>query len=165
MCLVLASAESFTLYVLSKMAERYNGKTYGTLVRKALGRKLSAGEVLHLCIYDVAWDRVHASGGIHVWHMPALEETLGDDACLQFGGGTIGHAWGNAPGAAANRVAFEACIQARDEGRDLARGILTLCPIACSPVPGDAAVPVGLLHCLPGHHRRLVQPAAEDGRR
>ena len=54
MCLVLASAESFTLYVLSKMAERYNGKTYGTLVRKALGRKLSAGEVLHVRIHDVA---------------------------------------------------------------------------------------------------------------
>jgi ribulose-bisphosphate carboxylase large chain len=29
-----------------------------------------------------------ASGGIHVWHMPALVEIFGDDACLQFGGGT-----------------------------------------------------------------------------
>lgn len=45
MCLILASAEAFTLYVLSKMAERYNSKTYGTLVRKALGRKLSSGEL------------------------------------------------------------------------------------------------------------------------
>ena len=62
-----------------------------------------------------------ASGGIHVWHMPALVEIFGDDACLQFGGGTLGHPWGNAPGAAANRVALEACIQARNEGRDLAR--------------------------------------------
>lgn len=43
MCLVLASAEAFTLYVLSKMAERYQGRTYGILIRKALGRKLSAG--------------------------------------------------------------------------------------------------------------------------
>uniref|UniRef100_A0A453GEJ5 Uncharacterized protein n=1 Tax=Aegilops tauschii subsp. strangulata TaxID=200361 RepID=A0A453GEJ5_AEGTS len=31
------------------------------------------------------------------------------------------HPWGNAPGAAANRVALEACVQARNEGRDLAR--------------------------------------------
>ena len=31
-----------------------------------------------------------ASGGIHVWHMPALVEIFGDDACLQFGGGTLG---------------------------------------------------------------------------
>lgn len=47
MCLILASAEAFTLYVLSKMAERYQGRTYGTLVRLALGRKLSAGYFLH----------------------------------------------------------------------------------------------------------------------
>jgi ribulose-bisphosphate carboxylase large chain len=33
---------------------------------------------------------------IHVWHMPALVEIFGDDACLQFGGGTLGHPWGNA---------------------------------------------------------------------
>jgi ribulose-bisphosphate carboxylase large chain len=32
-----------------------------------------------------------ASGGIHVWHMPALVNIFGDDACLQFGGGTLGH--------------------------------------------------------------------------
>ena len=62
-----------------------------------------------------------ASGGIHVWHMPALVDIFGDDACLQFGGGTLGHPWGNAPGAAANRVALEACVQARNEGRSLAR--------------------------------------------
>jgi ribulose-bisphosphate carboxylase large chain len=62
-----------------------------------------------------------ASGGIHVWHIPALVEIFGDDACLQFGGGTLGHPWGNAPGACANRVALEACVLARNEGRDLAR--------------------------------------------
>ena len=62
-----------------------------------------------------------ASGGIHVWHMPALVEIFGDDACLQFGGGTLGHPWGNAPGATANRVALEACVQARNEGRNLMR--------------------------------------------
>ena len=50
-----------------------------------------------------------------------MVEIFGDDACLQFGGGTLGHPWGNAPGACANRVALEACVQARNEGRDLAR--------------------------------------------
>ena len=38
-----------------------------------------------------------ASGGIHIWHMPALVDIFGDDACLQFGGGTLGHPWGNPP--------------------------------------------------------------------
>jgi len=37
---------------------------------------------------------------------------------LQFGGGTIGHPQGIAAGATANRVAVEAMIQARNEGRD-----------------------------------------------
>ncbi|KAL8098338.1 hypothetical protein AgCh_031192 [Apium graveolens] len=43
-----------------------------------------------------------ASGGIHVWHMPALTEIFGDDSLLQLGGGTLAHPWGNAPGAVAN---------------------------------------------------------------
>lgn len=60
-----------------------------------------------------------ASGGIHVWHMPALLNIFGDDSVLQFGGGTAGHPGGNAAGAAANRVALEACVKARNEGRDL----------------------------------------------
>jgi len=60
-----------------------------------------------------------ASGGIHVWHMPALVAIFGDDAVLQFGGGTLGHPWGNAAGAAANRVALEACVEARNQGREL----------------------------------------------
>lgn len=62
-----------------------------------------------------------ASGGIHVWHMPALVNIFGDDSVLQFGGGTLGHPWGNAAGAAANRVALEACVEARNEGRELER--------------------------------------------
>lgn len=69
-----------------------------------------------------------ASGGIHVWHMPALVTIFGDDSVLQFGGGTQGHPWGNAAGAAANRVAAEACVKARAEGRELekeAKAILT----------------------------------------
>jgi ribulose-bisphosphate carboxylase large chain len=60
-----------------------------------------------------------ASGGIHVWHMPALVSIFGDDSVLQFGGGTLGHPWGNAAGAAANRVSLEACVKARNEGREL----------------------------------------------
>jgi ribulose-bisphosphate carboxylase large chain len=60
-----------------------------------------------------------ASGGIHVWHMPALVNIFGDDSVLQFGGGTLGHPWGNAAGAAANRVAVEACVEARNMGREL----------------------------------------------
>ena len=60
-----------------------------------------------------------ASGGIHVWHMPALVSIFGNDSVLQFGGGTLGHPWGNAAGACANRVALEACVQARNEGRQL----------------------------------------------
>ena len=69
-----------------------------------------------------------ASGGIHVWHIPSLLAIFGDDAVFQFGGGTLGHPWGNAAGATANRVALEACVQARNEGRDTereARAILT----------------------------------------
>jgi ribulose-bisphosphate carboxylase large chain len=61
-----------------------------------------------------------ASGGIHVWHMPALVEIFGDDSILQFGGGSAGHPWGSRAGAHANRVALEACVQARNEGRSLA---------------------------------------------
>jgi ribulose-bisphosphate carboxylase large chain len=80
-----------------------------------------------------------ASGGIHVWHMPALVEIFGDDACLQFGGGTLGHPWGNAPGAAANRVALEACTQARNEGRDLAREGGDVIRAACKWSPELAA--------------------------
>jgi ribulose-bisphosphate carboxylase large chain len=37
---------------------------------------------------------------------------------LQFGGGTIGHPMGIAAGAAANRIAVEAMIKARNEGRE-----------------------------------------------
>jgi ribulose-bisphosphate carboxylase large chain len=61
-----------------------------------------------------------ASGGIHVWHMPALVDIFGDDAVFQFGGGSAGHPQGSRAGATANRVALEACVQARNEGHDLA---------------------------------------------
>ncbi len=60
-----------------------------------------------------------ASGGIHVWHMPALVSIFGDDAVFLFGGATLGHPWGNAAGAAANRIALEACVDARNQGINL----------------------------------------------
>jgi ribulose-bisphosphate carboxylase large chain len=59
-----------------------------------------------------------ASGGIHAGQMYQLLHYLGEDVILQFGGGTIGHPMGIAAGATANRVAVEAMIQARNEGRD-----------------------------------------------
>jgi ribulose-bisphosphate carboxylase large chain len=59
-----------------------------------------------------------ASGGIHAGQMHQLLHLLGEDVILQFGGGTIGHPMGIAAGATANRVALEAMIKARNEGRD-----------------------------------------------
>jgi ribulose-bisphosphate carboxylase large chain len=60
-----------------------------------------------------------ASGGIHAGQMHQLLDLLGEDVVLQFGGGTIGHPMGIAAGATANRVALEAVVLARNEGRDL----------------------------------------------
>ena len=59
-----------------------------------------------------------ASGGIHCGQMHQLIDYLGDDVILQFGGGTIGHPDGIQAGATANRVALEAMVLARNEGRD-----------------------------------------------
>lgn len=55
-CLILfvlvASLESLTMYILAKFAERYDAASYGTLVRRALGKKtaaaLSAVTVIYL---------------------------------------------------------------------------------------------------------------------
>jgi ribulose-bisphosphate carboxylase large chain len=60
-----------------------------------------------------------ASGGIHAGQMHQLLDLFGDDVVLQFGGGTIGHPMGIAAGATANRVALEAMVLARNEGRDI----------------------------------------------
>ncbi|KAG8390990.1 hypothetical protein BUALT_Bualt01G0141400 [Buddleja alternifolia] len=80
-----------------------------------------------------------ALGGIHVWHMPALTEISRDDSVLQFGGGTSGHPWGNTPGAVASRVALEACVEARNEGCDLAAEGNTIIREACKWSPEVAA--------------------------
>jgi ribulose-bisphosphate carboxylase large chain len=78
-----------------------------------------------------------ASGGIHAGQMHLLLHHLGEDCVLQFGGGTIGHPMGIAAGATANRVALEAMIFARNEGRDyLAEGhdILAAAARSCTPL-------------------------------
>jgi ribulose-bisphosphate carboxylase large chain len=50
--------------------------------------------------------------------MHQLTHLLGEDVVLQFGGGTIGHPDGIQSGATANRVALEAMVLAKNEGRD-----------------------------------------------
>ena len=78
-----------------------------------------------------------ASGGIHAGQMHQLLHYLGEDVVLQFGGGTIGHPMGIQAGAVANRVALEAMILARNEGRDyLAEGPQILADAAkwCKPL-------------------------------
>jgi ribulose-bisphosphate carboxylase large chain len=83
---------------------------------------------LHGVYFDQDWCSLAtvmpvASGGIHAGQMHQLLHHLGEDVVLQFGGGTIGHPDGIAAGATANRVALEAMILARNEGRDyLAEG-------------------------------------------
>jgi ribulose-bisphosphate carboxylase large chain len=78
-----------------------------------------------------------ASGGIHAGQMHQLLHYLGEDVVLQFGGGTIGHPDGIAAGATANRVAVEAMIQARNDGRDFLKEgpeILESAARWCSPL-------------------------------
>jgi ribulose-bisphosphate carboxylase large chain len=84
--------------------------------------KLKANPVKGL-FFDQDWGSMPgvmpvASGGIHAGQMHDLLHYLGEDVVLQFGGGTIGHPMGIAAGATANRVALEAMIKARNEGRD-----------------------------------------------
>jgi ribulose-bisphosphate carboxylase large chain len=79
---------------------------------------------LHGVYFDQAWASLApvmpvASGGIHAGQMHQLLDLLGEDVVLQFGGGTIGHPDGIAAGATANRVALEAMVLARNEGRDI----------------------------------------------
>jgi len=78
-----------------------------------------------------------ASGGIHCGQLHMLLNYLGDDVVMQFGGGTIGHPDGIQAGATANRVALEAMVMARNEGRDyLAEGPQILMDAArmCGPL-------------------------------
>jgi ribulose-bisphosphate carboxylase large chain len=78
-----------------------------------------------------------ASGGIHAGQMHQLLHYLGDDTILQFGGGTIGHPMGIQAGATANRVALEAMVLARNEGKDIwneGPQILATAAKSCKPL-------------------------------
>src|SRR4051795_2034153 len=96
----------------------------------------------HGVFFDQPWASLNkmmpvASGGIHAGQMHQLLDLLGEDVVLQFGGGTIGHPMGIAAGAIANRVALEAMILARNEGRDyLHEGpeILARAAETCTPL-------------------------------
>jgi ribulose-bisphosphate carboxylase large chain len=91
---------------------------YDTLLKSKLAIDLPKG-----IFFDMDWASLRkclpvASGGIHCGQMHQLLNYLGDDVILQFGGGTIGHPDGIQAGATANRVALEAMVMARNEGRD-----------------------------------------------
>jgi ribulose-bisphosphate carboxylase large chain len=70
--------------------------------------------------------------------MPALVDIFGDDACLQFGGGTLGHPW-EMSSAVSNRVALEACVLARNSGVKLAQRGAEIIREACQFSPELAA--------------------------
>jgi ribulose-bisphosphate carboxylase large chain len=94
------------------------GGFYDVLRESYLHQNLAQG-----IFFDQDWASLKkvmpaASGGIHAGQMHQLLHYLGEDVILQFGGGTIGHPDGIQAGATANRVAVEAMIQARNEGRD-----------------------------------------------
>lgn len=96
----------------------------------------------HGIFFDMDWASLRkcmpvASGGIHCGQMHQLVHLLGEDVVLQFGGGTIGHPDGIQAGATANRVALEAIILAKNEGRNyLEEGpeILKNAGKACKPL-------------------------------
>ena len=96
----------------------------------------------HGVFFDQPWASLNkvmpvASGGIHAGQMHQLLHYLGEDVVLQFGGGTIGHPDGIAAGATANRVALEAMIMARNEGREyMEEGpeILRVAAQSCAPL-------------------------------
>src|SRR5881227_3105264 len=102
----------------------------------------------HGVFFDQHWASLNklmpvASGGIHAGQMHQLLDHLGEDVILQFGGGTIGHPMGIQAGATANRVALEAMILARNEGRDyLHEGPEILARAAATCTPLKAALEV-----------------------
>ena len=110
---------------------------YDTLLEEYTAKNLEHG-----IFFDQPWASLNkcmpvASGGIHAGQMHQLLHHLGEDCVLQFGGGTIGHPMGIAAGATANRVALEAMILARNEGRDyLNEGpdILNAAAKTCQPL-------------------------------
>jgi len=127
----------------------------GTAVGKLEGDPLTVQGYYHVCrdsytktdlarglFFDMDWCDLKkvmpvASGGIHAGQMHQLLDLFGDDVVLQFGGGTIGHPAGIQAGAVANRVALEAMVKARNEGRDIANegpDILRQAARFCTPL-------------------------------
>ena len=102
----------------------------------------TAQNLEHGLFFDQDWASLKrvmpvASGGIHAGQMHQLLHYLGEDVVLQFGGGTIGHPMGIQSGATANRVALEAMVLARNEGRDYFREgpqILEQAARSCRPL-------------------------------
>jgi len=91
---------------------------YDTLLLTKLKENRTLG-----IFFDMDWASLRkclpvASGGIHCGQMHQLTHLLGEDVILQFGGGTIGHPDGIQSGATANRVALEAMVLAKNEGRN-----------------------------------------------
>ena len=109
----------------------------GTAVGKLEGDPLTVQGYYNVCrdsytkqdlprglFFDMDWADTKkvmpvASGGIHAGQMHQLIDLFGDDVVLQFGGGTIGHPQGIQAGAVANRVALEAVVKARNEGKNI----------------------------------------------
>jgi ribulose-bisphosphate carboxylase large chain len=99
-------------------------------------------DLRHGLYFDQDWAGLRkvmpvASGGIHAGQMHQLLDYFGEDVILQFGGGTFGHPMGIQAGATANRVALEAMVLARNEGRDLLREgpeILDAAARGCAPL-------------------------------
>jgi ribulose-bisphosphate carboxylase large chain len=109
----------------------------GTAVGKLEGDPLTVQGYFNVCrdsftkqdlpsglFFDMDWADTKkvmpvASGGIHAGQMHQLIDLFGDDVVLQFGGGTIGHPQGIQAGAVANRVALEAVVKARNEGKNI----------------------------------------------
>jgi ribulose-bisphosphate carboxylase large chain len=109
----------------------------GTAVGKLEGDPLTVQGYYNVCrdsytkqdlprglFFDMDWADTKkvmpvASGGIHAGQMHQLIDLFGDDVVLQFGGGTIGHPQGIQAGAVANRVALEAIVKARNEGKNI----------------------------------------------
>ena len=110
---------------------------YNTLLLTKLDINLPQG-----LFFEMDWASLRkccpvASGGIHCGQMHQLIHYLGEDVVLQFGGGTIGHPDGIQAGATANRVALEAMVLAKNEGRDyLTEGpeILREAAVLCQPL-------------------------------
>jgi ribulose-bisphosphate carboxylase large chain len=99
-------------------------------------------DLRHGLFFDQDWAGLRrvmpvASGGIHAGQMHQLLTYFGEDCVMQFGGGTFGHPRGIQAGATANRVALEAMVLARNEGRDIwheGPDILATAARSCAPL-------------------------------